>query len=81
MIDEAYLEHPVAVPTIDLGFNDDPDRKYIELPIPDTSNPPFRPRKTGYKRTGCPWPDDPGNGKHVDQQNPESGNLERGRLR
>ena len=43
VIDEAYLAHPVAVPTIDVGFNDDPDRKFIELPIPDTSDPPFDP--------------------------------------
>lgn len=41
VIDEAYMVHAVAVPTIDVGFNDDPDRKFIELSIPDTSNPPF----------------------------------------
>ncbi len=28
-------------PVIEVGFNDQPDCKYIEMPVPDTSDPPF----------------------------------------
>ena len=41
VIDEAELVDPLAVPMIDVGFNDDPDSKFIQLSIPDTSDPPF----------------------------------------
>lgn len=41
VIDEAELVDPLDIPTIDVGFNDDPDSKYMQLSIPDTSNPPF----------------------------------------
>ena len=41
VIDEAELVDPLALPTIDVGFNDDPDSKFIRLSIPDTSDPPF----------------------------------------
>ncbi len=41
VIDEAELIDPLAVPDIDVGFNDDPDSKVIQLSIPDTSDPPF----------------------------------------
>jgi schlafen family protein len=41
VIDEAELVDPLPVPTIDVGFNDDPDSKFLELSIPDTSDPPF----------------------------------------
>jgi len=41
VIDEADLIDPLAIPTIDVGFNDDPDSKSIQLSIPDTSDPPF----------------------------------------
>jgi len=41
VIDEADLIDPLAMPTIEVGFNDDPDSKTIKLSIPDTSDPPF----------------------------------------
>jgi hypothetical protein len=41
VINEADLVDPLALPTIEVGFNDDPDSKVIRLSIPDTSNPPF----------------------------------------
>ena len=41
VIDEAEMIDPLAVPTIDVGFNDDLDSKSIQLSIPDTSDPPF----------------------------------------
>jgi hypothetical protein len=41
IIDEDDLIDPLDLPTIDVGFNDDPESKTIELSIPDTSDPPF----------------------------------------
>lgn len=41
VINEADLVDPLALPTIEVGFSDDPDSKVIQLSIPDTSNPPF----------------------------------------
>lgn len=41
VINEADLADPLALPTIEVGFNDDPDSKVIRLSIPDSSNPPF----------------------------------------
>jgi hypothetical protein len=41
VIDEAELIDPLAIPTIEVGFNDDPDSKVIQLSIPDSSDPPF----------------------------------------
>jgi hypothetical protein len=45
VIDEAELVDPLVVPTIDVGFNDDPDSKFIQLSIPDISDPPFAKEK------------------------------------
>jgi len=38
--EEAPAE-PLETPSIDVGFNEDPDCELIELSIPDTSDPPF----------------------------------------
>ena len=39
--DEDAPAEPLEIPSIDVGFNEDPDCELIELSIPDTSNPPF----------------------------------------
>lgn len=51
VIDEAELVDPLAVPMIDVGFNDDPDCKVIQLSIPDTSDPPFAKEKRDTKES------------------------------
>ena len=38
---EAAPAEPLETPSIDVGFNEEPDCDCIELSIPDTSNPPF----------------------------------------
>jgi len=37
-------------PPIIVGFNDEPDCQLIEMPVPDTSNPPFAPKKRNAKQ-------------------------------
>ena len=41
VIDEDAPAEPLEIPSIDVGFNEEPDCDCIELSIPDTSNPPF----------------------------------------
>lgn len=41
VMNKADLADPLALPIIEVGFDDDPDSKVIQLPIPDTSDPPF----------------------------------------
>lgn len=36
-------------PSIEVGFNDQPDCKLLEMPVPDTSNPPFAHEKQNVK--------------------------------
>ncbi len=43
--EEAPAE-PLETPSIDVGFNEEPDCDLIELSIPDTSNPPFANEKS-----------------------------------
>ena len=38
-------------PPIAVGFNDQPDCKFLELPVPDTSNPPFAKDKKDVKES------------------------------
>jgi hypothetical protein len=40
-IDDDEEFDPRALPAIDVGFDDDPESLFIELSIPDTSDPPF----------------------------------------
>ena len=40
-LEEADPVDLLTIPPIEVGFNDDPDSKVIEVTIPDTSNPPF----------------------------------------
>ena len=51
VIDEAELVDPLPVPTIDVGFSDDPDNKFLQLSIPDTSNPPFAKERQGTEES------------------------------
>jgi len=37
-------------PPIEVGFNDQPDCKLLEMPVPDTSNPPFAREKRKVKQ-------------------------------
>lgn len=41
VIDESELVDPLAIPIIEVGFNEDPESKFIQLAIPDSSDPPF----------------------------------------
>ena len=41
---------PAEKPSIAVGFNDQPDCQLIELPVPDTSNPPFAEEKPDAKK-------------------------------
>ena len=41
VIDEDALVEPLEIPTIDVGFNEEPGCHVIDLSIPDTSSPPF----------------------------------------
>ena len=50
VIDEADLVELTEIPSIDVGFNDESDCKYIELDIPDTSDPPFANEKDDVKK-------------------------------
>jgi len=47
VISEGDLIDPLEELTIDVGFNDDPVCKFIELAIPDTSDPPFGEEEKG----------------------------------
>ena len=40
----------VELPPIEVGFNDEPECKLVELPVPDTSNPPFAHDKQNVKK-------------------------------
>jgi len=48
VIDEDAAAEPLEIPSIDVGFNKEPDCDYIELSIPDTSNPPFVNEKNDF---------------------------------
>lgn len=52
VIDESELIDPVVLPTIDVGFNDDPANTMIELEIPDASNPPFADEREDNRNLG-----------------------------
>jgi len=44
------LTKPSKPPPIDVGFNDTPDCQFLEMPVPDTSDPPFaKDKKTAKK--------------------------------
>lgn len=50
----ALVEEPASLvenPDIEVGFNEEPDCKYIELSVPDTSDPPFSDEDHDVKRS------------------------------